>query len=137
MKSKYLEHIQNGLKAAGKDATITGSNILVEVVKRDRTTASGIILPGANKEGKELTECIVIATGAGFYDPETEEDTPNDAKVGDVVYVEPVHVRLLYSFPVAGYMPHDIGLIDDAQVLIRFRGGKALTAFRKGAGLHD
>lgn len=139
MKSKYLEHIQNGFNAAGeKSAFLTGGNILVEVVQRERKTSSGIITSVGNRsEGKELTECIVVATGAGYYDDEEGTDIPLNTRVGDIVYVEPMNVRLLYNFPVVGYMPHDIGLIDEGQILIHFRGDDAVTAFRKGAGLNE
>lgn len=132
--SKYTDKIQNGIKEAGeKNVVLIGSTLLVEVVKRERKTQSGIFL-GNHVEGKELTECVVVATGAGYYDEE-EGDKPLDTKVGDIIYAEPLNVRLLYSFPVAGYSPHDIGLLDESQILMRFRGGEAVTAFRKGAGL--
>jgi co-chaperonin GroES (HSP10) len=135
--SKYLEKIQTGIKSAGEDnVRLIGSTLLVEVVQRERKTSSGIIL-SARPEGKELTECVVIATGAGYYDDETGEDVPMDTKVGDIVYAEPMNVRLLYSFPVAGYMAHDIGLLDEGQILMRFRGEEAVSAFRKGAGLNE
>ncbi len=136
MSSKYIEKIQNGIKEAGVDnVRLIGSTLLVEVVQRERKTASGILL-SARPEGKELTECVIIAVGAGFYDDETGEDVPMDTKVGDIVYAEPMNVRLLYSFPVAGYTPHDIGLLDEGQILMRFRGEASVTAFRKGAGLN-
>ena len=132
--SKYLEKIQKGLSEAGEsNVVLIGSTLLVEVVKRERKTQSGIYL-GDRAEGKELTECVVVATGAGFYDEE-EGDKPLDTKVGDIIYAEPMNVRLLYSFPVAGYSPHDIGILDESQILMRFRGEAAVTAFRKGAGL--
>jgi co-chaperonin GroES (HSP10) len=133
--SKYLDNMQNGLKAAGTDnVVLVGSTLLVEVVKREARTASGLIMV-ANQGAKELTEAVVIATGAGFFDDETGEDKPLDTKVGDIVYVEPVNVRLLHAFPVAGYVPHEIGIIDESQILMRFRGADAVNAFRKGAGL--
>lgn len=135
--SKYLTNIQNGIKEAGeKNVTIVGSTLVVEIVKRERLSAGGIYL-GDKAEGKELTECIVIATGAGFYDPDTEEDQPLDTKVGSIVYVDPAHVRRLYAFPVANYTPHEIGMIEESQILLRFSGAEALSAFRKGAGLNE
>jgi co-chaperonin GroES (HSP10) len=135
--SKYLEKIQSGIMAAGaENVRLIGSTILVEVVERERKSAGGIIL-SARPEGKELTECIVVATGAGYYDDETGEDVPLDTRVGDIVYAEPMNVRLLYSFPVAGYRAHDIGLLDEGQILMRFRGEAAVSAFRKGAGLSE
>lgn len=135
--SKYLEKIQNGIKAAGEgNVRLIGSTMLVELVSRERKTASGLILSGP-PAGKELYECIIIATGAGYYDDETGEDIPTDTRVGDIVYVEPGNVRMLYNFPVEGYHPHEIGLIEEAQILVRFRGEAAVTAFRKGAGLRE
>jgi co-chaperonin GroES (HSP10) len=135
--SKYLNHIQSGIKAAGEaNVRLVGSTILVEVIKRERKTSSGIILT-EQRSGKELFECIVVATGAGYYDDDTGEDVPLDTKVGDIVYIDPVHLRMLYDFPVANYHPHDIGLIEESQILFRFRGEGAVTAFRKGAGLSE
>lgn len=136
--SKYLEKIQNGIKAAGSDnVKLVGSALLIEVVKREHKTSSGLITSVGKSEGKELIEAIVIATGAGYYDDETGEDVALDTKVGDIVYVEPTHARLLYSFPVAGYYPHDIGLINEEQILFRFRGDATVKAFRVGAGLNE
>jgi co-chaperonin GroES (HSP10) len=140
--SKYLEKIQSGIQAAGtndegvKNVHLLAGTLLVEVVERERKTSSGIIL-SARPEGKELTECVVLATGQGYFDDETGEDVPLDTRVGDIIYAEPMNVRLLYAFPVAGYSAHTIGLIDQGQVLMRFRGEAAVSAFRKGAGLSE
>lgn len=133
--SKYLEHIQNGIKEAGDtNVTLFGSTIMIEIVERENKTSSGIILAPI-QAGKELREGIVVATGPGFYDDETGETPGLDTKVGDVVYVDPMHVRLLYNFPVKGYQPNTMGLIDEAQISIRFRGKGAVEAFRRGAGI--
>lgn len=135
--SNYLEHIQNGFKEAGKDnALLFGSTLLVEICEREKKTASGIILAPV-QSGRELKECVVVATGAGYYDDDKGEDVPLDTRVGDVIYVDPANLRLLYTFPVKGYQPNTLGLIDEAQIQIRFRGKESVEAFRRGAGLNE
>jgi co-chaperonin GroES (HSP10) len=137
--SKYLNKIKSGFESAGAaNVCLIGSTLLVEIVKREKKTSSGILLSSSpSSNSKELTEAVVVATGAGFYDDETGEDKPLDTKVGDIIYVDPTHARLLGHFPVADYIPSDIALVEESAVLMRFRGEDAINAFRKGAGLND
>lgn len=138
--SRYLESIQNGIKEAGNGVVITGSTCLIEIVEREQKTSSGLIMP-TKREGKEYVEGIVVATGAGYYNDEAEEgeerDVPLDTKVGDIVFVEPSAVKQLYMFPVKNYQPNTIGIIDESQIQIRFRGEEAIKAFKRGAGIAE
>lgn len=132
--SKYMDAINKGLEAAGDRVIIIGPTLLVEIVERDRKTASGIILQGnLMDKGRELRECIVLATGAGYYDDGTGQDVPLDTKQGDTVYCEPAYVSLLSDFPVEGYKSNTIGILNDTAVKLRFKGTGA-SDFRKGTG---
>jgi co-chaperonin GroES (HSP10) len=125
----------DGREKAASDMVITGATLIVEVVElEEKKTSSGIILnPNVIDKGRMMRECIVLATGAGYYDDETKEDIPLDTKVGDVIFVEPAHLQLFYDFPIKDYKAHTIGVLNESSVKIRFKNG-AEKRFKEGTG---
>lgn len=132
--SKYLQAMQNGLEAAGDLATIVGPTLIVEVLERDKVTASGIVMQSNLMDrNRELKECVVLAVGKGYYNDDTGADEPLDTAPGDTIFVEPSYVNLLADFPIKDYKHNTIGVVNDGAIKIRFKAGGA-EAFRKGTG---
>lgn len=122
------------LAAEGSDLfELRGSSIIVELLPEpEMKTAGGIIIAQDKNQlhGSVLqhkaTVGLVLAVGAGFYDPETGKDIPLEVEVGDVLLLPTFSITLLSNFPgLEGITGNSLGLVKDESILFRYKGQEA------------
>lgn len=129
-----INKIQAGVAVSGEDFILKGSYLLVEKLPQELKSKSGIALGVSDQFVKgvgseSLTKLRVLAVGAGYYDPDTGEDTPLDTKVGDIIYTDSAAVKYFQTFPGIGFTGGNLGLMDESATQIRFRGEEAVKRF--------
>lgn len=134
----FLTKIQAAVKAVGEEFHLKGSYLLVERMEKEVSTKSGIVIATDTKHTtgmamQSMEKVRVLAVGAGYYDPETGEDTPLDTLVGDIIYTDGGAVKILQLFPGVGSTGGKIGIMDESAMQMRFRGEEAVKRFEEAA----
>jgi len=126
MQSKYLGFFKALKETKPNFYQLFGSRILVEVLPEpEMKTAGGLVMasPGSNyrtdTEENKFTAAVVLATGKGYYNDETNEDVPLEVKPGQVIEVVRSGLRKYSSHPVLGgqYTTGDLATTNESHVV--------------------
>lgn len=135
MESKYLARFQ---KISSADFPLRGNRLLVEVLpKEELKSQSGLYMSASASDHRTSTNenradlALVLATGNGYYDEETEENVDLDIKVGSVILVSRMGLRLYSDFPgIAEYTKETIALTRDSEVHCSWPSIEAYIEYR-------
>jgi len=122
----------SNLRAIGNAETtmhVKPGFLLVErLPERERVSSGGIVLPDLSKDfvSSALTsaddECLLVVGGVfGQYG------------AGSVVYLAKHRVRWMSVFPLTGYEPKTLGIIDGQAIEIGFESEEQAERFRSSA----
>lgn len=124
-KSVYLEAVKQAQEQLAP--VVQGDLILVEKIPvAEVKTSSGIIIATPEKQvrgvGADLPTFVrVLAVGPGYYDEDTNETVPLEARPGAVVMVGENSVKWFSQLPLTGYKPYEIGLTREAEIQLKFK----------------
>lgn len=140
MENKLYDKFTRMFSELGPQAVLRGDALLVEILEEPEIkTESGLIIAedpeqvrgGVNNNKAKVGR--VIATGEGYYDPETKENIPLDVPVGAVVMHPPYSVVEYSTFPgLAGLTGNKLGIISEKEVAFYY---SSLEAYNKAMGL--
>lgn len=134
--SKYLNRFSNlneAVTANPGNIQLIGDCLLVEKINlEERKTTSGIILNATKVTShKDMTTedapqfVHILMVGEGYYDDETEQSVPLNAKAGDIAMIARLGVRWFSDLEIADYQPYEIGLSRESEIKMLFRGPEA------------
>lgn len=131
--SKYLEAFKQADKTTFQ---LTGGFILVEKIPQEEMKrASGLVMPitasnQVNSIGANLPTFVhVLAVGEGYYDDATKESIPPSTQVGDILLLGQTSVKWFPVLEVDNYQPFEIGLTDESEAQLKFKGIEAYQRF--------
>lgn len=135
--SKYKDKFKQAVEAAGDGFLLTGRCMLVERVEVEMKTQSGLYMASGagQRNGVEDNKpffVYVLAVGAGQYDPETGEDVDIvTAEPGDIIMVGRNSVKWFSTLGATSLELNSVGLADEAETQMRWRGPEALERWLK------
>lgn len=131
--SKYLEAFK---QASREDYQLTGSFIIVERIPVEEIKrASGLVMPiGAATQVNSVaanmpTFVHVLAVGEGYYDDVTKESIPLNTAPGDIILVGQNSVKWFPVLEIDNYQPFEVGLTDESEAQLKFKGIEAYQRF--------
>ena len=134
MTSNYLSKFQE----AKQTFELYGNKILVERLDTGEVkTAGGIIIAenSATRPDLKLTKphvAIVVATGKGYYDSETDSYLPLELQPGNIVILNSLGVQYYSVLPGSpSYSNNVIGITTEADVQMTFKDVEAFKQYVK------
>lgn len=138
--SKYLQAFTRFGEARPK-GKLYGSKLLIEVVNGDDLykTRGGIILGESSNVRSDFvmlksTVGIVLEVGAGYFDPDTKEDVPLSAQVGNVISVPAMALSYITTLPILEYgIPEKVfAYVDESAIITRWESVEDFNSDRAG-----
>lgn len=132
IKSEYLEQFAK----VGSLLKLSGNKILVERVETtELKTKGGIIIAEradirSDVKSMKPLIAIVIATGEGYLDVDTNETVPMETKAGAVVMLNPNGVSFFSSVPALNtYGDMKIGITTESDIQMSFENVEAFNKY--------
>lgn len=132
-KIKYLQKYGE----AANLFTLTGNKILIERIDLGEVKTAGGLFVAEVPERRDLKiqrphVGVVIATGQGYFNEETNSYTPLEVKVGNVVILNMIGVQYFSVLPGASnYTNNEVGLTTETDVQLRFESVKEFEAYER------
>jgi len=132
--SKYLEAFKRAAEEVKESYQLNGGFVLVERIPQEEIQRkSGLIIPINDKQVNSLGANLpvfvhVLAVGEGYY-KEDGTTQPTDVQPGDIILVGANSVKWFPVFEVDNYQPFEIGLTDEQETQIKFKGPENYQRF--------
>lgn len=136
--SKYLPFFIENREHLQSVVEVVGDILWVERIKFPEKRVGSIFIADSKKimTGGFTTEVPeffrVLYVGNGYYNPETEKDSPLDINQGDIIYTAAASVKIWSSFPMLEVSESDVlGETRHGDVRARFKSEEAFFKFLK------